>query len=126
MENIKDPEVIEVEEELLKENLKGSRLKAFIWQEDPGNIPDNEEHKLLVLKRKSEKVMDDIQKNKGLTPRVYRNTLFFLYPLEAERTLFINTVKMKLACESIEDDKTLILSEEQKKDLRNRSGGSIG
>ena len=116
MENIKAPEVVEVEEELLKEGLKGSRLKAFIWQEDPGNIPDNEEHKLLVLKRKSDKVMDDIQKNKGLTPRVYRNTLFFLYPLEAERTLFINTVKIKLACESIEDDETLILSEEQKKE----------
>ncbi len=116
MENIKDPEVVEVEEELLKENMKDSRLKAFIWQEDPGNIPDNEEHKLLVLKRKSDKVMDEIQKNKGLTPRVYRNALFFLYPLEAERTLFINTVKMKLACESIEDDKTLILSEEQKKE----------
>ena len=118
MENIKDPEVVEVEEELLKENLKGSRLKAFIWQEDPGNIPDNEEHKLLVLKRKNDQVMKDIQKNKGLTPRVYRNTLFFLYPLEAERVLFINTVKMKLACESIDDDKTLNLSEEQKKESK--------
>ncbi|MDI6755647.1 MAG: DUF499 domain-containing protein, partial [Thermodesulfobacteriota bacterium] len=104
MENIKDPEVVEVEKDLLKENLKGSRLKVFIWEEDPGNIPDTEEHKLLVLKKKSDQVMENIHKNKGLTPRVYRNTLFFLYPLEAERVLFSNTVKMKLACESIDGD----------------------
>jgi hypothetical protein len=117
-ENIKDSEVVEVEEELLKENLKGSKLKVFIWQEDPGNIADTEEHKLLVLKKKSDQVMENIHKNKGLTPRVYRNTLFFLYPLEAERALFINTVKMKLACESIDDDKTLNLSEEQKKESK--------
>jgi len=118
MENLKESELVEVERELLKESLKGSKLKVFIWEEDPANIPDTEEHKLLVLKRKSSEVMENIQKNKGLTPRVYRNTLFFLYPLETERALFINTLKMKLACEAIDEDKTLNLSEEQKKENR--------
>jgi hypothetical protein len=118
MENIKDPEVVDVEQELLKESLKGSKLKVLIWKEDPGNISDTEDHKLMILKKRNNQVMDDIQENKGLTPRVYRNTLFFLYPLEAERTLFTNTVKMKLACESIDEDKTLNLSEDQKKESK--------
>jgi len=116
MDNIKDQEVIDVERDLLKEGLKGSKLKVFIWEESPSNITDTEEHKLLVLKKKSDKVIEDIQKNKGLTPRVYRNTLFFLYSLESERAVFSNTVKMKLACEYIDEDKTLNLSEDQKKE----------
>ncbi len=115
-ENIKDTEVVEVEKELLKESLRGSKLKVFIWEEDSANIPDTEEHKVLILRRKNNEVMETIQKNKGQTPRVYRNTLFFLYPLESEKALFVNTVKVKLACEVIEDDKTLILSDEQKKE----------
>ena len=57
-------------------------------------------------------------KNKGLSPRVYRNTLFFLYPLESERYGFSTTLRRKIAYEKIEDDKTINLSEDQKKDIK--------
>ncbi len=116
MENIKESEITEVERELLKEGMKGSKLKVFIWEEDPANIPDTEEHKLIVLKKRSLEVMENIQKTKGASPRVNRNTILFLYPLEVERAVFANTLRLKLACEAIENDKTLNLSEEQKRE----------
>ncbi len=74
------------------------------------------QHKLVVLRKKNLELIEEISKNKGLTPRINRNTLFFLYPLESERALFLSTVKMKIACEQIDEDKTLNLSEEQKKE----------
>ncbi|MCX5850425.1 MAG: DUF499 domain-containing protein [Deltaproteobacteria bacterium] len=116
MDNIKNQEVTDIEKELLVDGFKGSKLKAFAWEEKPGDISDIEEHKLVILKKKDDKVMENIHKNKGLKQRVYNNTLFFLYPLESERAFFENTVKMKLACEYIDDDKTLNLSEDQKKE----------
>jgi hypothetical protein len=62
--------------------------------------------------------MKNILKTKGQTPRVNINTLFFLYPLESERSGFINTMKRKIAYENIEKDKNLNLSDEQKKEVR--------
>ena len=117
-ENIKDREVIEMEAELLRENLKGGKLKTFIWEKKSEDISDSEDLKLVILKNKDQKVMDYILKNKGQTPRVYRNTVFFLYPLDSERPNFINIVKNKIAYDYIEKDKNLNLSEEQRKDIK--------
>ncbi len=54
--------------------------------------------------------MDGILKTKGASPRVYRNTIFFLFPMESERSAFITALKRHLAYESISNDKTLNLS----------------
>jgi hypothetical protein len=62
--------------------------------------------------------MDNTLKNKGQTPRVHRNTLFFLYPLESERAGFIDNMKRRMAYEHIELDEKLSLSDEQKKRSR--------
>jgi hypothetical protein len=117
-ENIKDREVIEMEAELLRGNLKGRKLKTFIWEKKSEDISDSEDLKLVILKNKDQKVMDYILKNKGQTPRVYRNTVFFLYPLNSERPNFVNIVKNKIAYDYIEKDKNLNLSEEQRKDIK--------
>lgn len=117
-ENIKDKELIATESELLRENLKGDKLKIFIWEEKSEDISDSEDLKLVILKNKDQKLMDSILKNKGQTPRVYRNTVFFLYPLESERPNFINVIKNKIAYDYIEKDKNLNLSEEQRKDIK--------
>jgi hypothetical protein len=98
--------------------LNGKKLKIFIWEEKTENIPDSEELKLVILKSKNQKLMDSILKIKGQTSRVYRNTIFFLYPLESERSNFINIVKNKIAYDYIEKDKNLNLSEEQRKDIK--------
>ncbi|MFN3739979.1 MAG: hypothetical protein ACK4TF_04825 [Thermodesulfovibrionales bacterium] len=118
MENISSKEVNNLEFKLLRENIKGDRFKVFIWEDNPGNIPDSEEFKLVVLQRGETELIDSILKNKGATPRVNRNTIFFLYPMESERTGFVNSLKKKIAYDYIEDDKSLPLSEEQRKEIK--------
>ena len=118
MENIKEKDLIETERELLRESIKGGKLKVFIWEENAGNIPDSEELKLVILKKENKEIMDNILKNKGQTPRVHRNTLFFLYPLESERAGFIDNMKRRMAYEHIVLDEKLSLSDEQKKEVK--------
>ncbi|MDD5510539.1 MAG: DUF499 domain-containing protein [Dehalococcoidales bacterium] len=118
MENIREEKVVQMELELLRKSILGSRLRCYVWEEDPSNIPDSEELKLVILKRENKMAMNNMLKNKGQTPRTYRNTLFFLSPSELERNAFNNTIKRKIAYEYIERDPSLNLSEEQKKDVR--------
>jgi len=70
------------------------------------------------LNKENKEVIINILKTKGQTPRVYRNTVFFLYPLESERSGFINTIKRRIAYEYIELDQNLNLNDEQKKEVR--------
>jgi len=63
--------------------------------------------------------MQDILRNKGQTPRVYRNTLFFLYPLESERAGFVNALKRRIAYGRIDAGKNLSLSDDQKREVKN-------
>ena len=121
IENIKAREIFDLERELLKESVRlqgGGRFKVFIWEENTGNIPDSEDLKLIVLKKEDKESIDNIIKNKGQTPRVNRNTLFFLYPMESERAGFMNVVKNKIAYDYIEEDAGLPLSDEQRKGIR--------
>jgi hypothetical protein len=118
MENVREDQVVEAERELLRSSISGGKLKIFIWEEKSANIPDSEELKLVILSKENKQAISDILKNKGQTPRVYRNTLFFLCPLESEKPVFIDTIKRKLAYEYIEVDKTLNLSDEQRKEVR--------
>jgi hypothetical protein len=62
--------------------------------------------------------LESIIKTKGQIPRVYRNTLIFLYPLESERPAFINIMRRKIAYEYIQQDDNLRLSDEQKKEVK--------
>lgn len=118
MENVKEEKVVETEQELLKGNIAGGKLRVFIWEDNANNIPDSEELKLVILKTDSKEAVKNILTSKGQTPRVYRNTLFFLYPLESERPSFVDIVKRKVAYEYIERDKNLNLSEEQRKEVK--------
>jgi hypothetical protein len=45
--------------------------------------------------------------------------LFFLVPIDIKRQSLINSIKKKLACESIRDDKSIKLSESQESDIEN-------
>ncbi|MDY6865124.1 MAG: DUF499 domain-containing protein [Halobacteriota archaeon] len=118
MENIKESEIVGMEFELLRGSIKGDKLKVFIWEEDASNIPDSEELKLIILKIEDQGKMENLLKTKGQTPRVYRNTLFFLYPLESERLGFVNALKRKIAYDYIKRDKNISLSDDQKKEIK--------
>ncbi len=118
MENIHDAEIQAVEKELLKASVKGDRLKVYIWREQSSEIPDNPELKLVILKESSEKLMRSFLEEKGSTPRVHRNTIFFLAAMPNERPAFANLVRKQLAYQALEGDKTLSLTADQRKEIK--------
>jgi len=127
IENLRDQDVAEEERELLGSSLSKQRLKISLWQEDPAVIQDTDALQLVILRNHNEKAMMSILQNKGQTPRVYRNALFFLYPQETEKTALISGLKRKMAYEGIEESAGSSLSEEQKREIakeikRSRAG----
>ena len=118
MENINERAIDELEENELKKNLSGGRLKTFILPESGSDIPDDVDLKLVVLKERDDSLMKDILETKGNTPRVNRNTLFFLIPLEHEAAGFYSQLRRIIAYRDISKDKTLNLSVEQEKEVR--------
>jgi len=117
IDNIKEPEIIEAEKENLKSSLKGGKFRITLWPENSAEIPDNEELKLIILHKEDKKIIDDITKNKGGIPRVYRNTLFFLCPLESERPIYLQNLSRSIAYGLVEKDKELGISEEQRREI---------
>jgi hypothetical protein len=118
MENIKDDEIEALEHELLKRNIRGGKLRVFLWEENHANIIDSEELKLIILRKEDRRVMEEIIQKKGGSPRINRNTIFFLYPKESERQGFLNIIKKKIAYDAVEQDKSLSLTEEQRKEIK--------
>ena len=118
MENIHDSEIKEVEETLLRNSVKGDRLKVHIWRSESSDIPDSSDLKLLILPDLNEKSMRTLLEEKGITPRVHRNTIFFLVPMPNERAAFTNLVRKQLAYQSLENDKTLSLTADQHKEIK--------
>ena len=118
MENIDDSEINEFEGTLLRKNLSGGKLKTFIWPRDGSDIPDNADLKLVILKERDDTLIKSTLETKGNTPRVNRNTLFFLTPLEREQTGFYTQLRKITAYRTIGSDKTLNFSDEQQKEVR--------
>lgn len=118
MENVQDLELLELEKELLKQNIEGKLLKVFIWEENSLSIPDTEELKLIILQEEKKNIIESILKTKGLSPRVNCNTLFFLFPTDIERASFRVQLMRYIAYQNLEKDKTLPISEEQRKIIR--------
>jgi hypothetical protein len=72
IENVRNEEVISLEKDLLRETISADRLKVFIWEESPSNIPDSEDLKLLILSQENKEIIDKLIKTKGQTPRVQK------------------------------------------------------
>lgn len=119
MENIDSETLLQRERMLLKENITGGAFQTYLWETDPVNIQDNEGLKLIVLRTFDRQIMEAIVQNKGQTPRVNRNSVLFLCPLESERSGFKTMLKRVMAFESINEDADLNLTDEQKKEVNN-------
>lgn len=117
IENIKESELFETEKENLKSTIRGGKFKTFIWVENSADIPDSEELKLLIFRQENKSLFEEITKNKGQTPRVYRNTLFFLYPLESERPIYLQNLMRYIAYGKVESDTDLGISNEQRREI---------
>ena len=94
-------------------------LDIFLWPNNSKDIADTNRLKL-VIQRNRDRCKEFLE-NCGECPRVYRNTLIFLCPLESERINFESFLKKKLAWQLIEKDKTLHITDEQKKEIRYRT-----
>lgn len=113
-------EVIEEEIKTLLKKYLGKKLKTYIYPRTSKDIPDSEELKLIVLPTNDKEFINEIIQNYGDNPRVYKNTLIFLCPLESERHNFEKFLREKLAWESIKKDKYIVLTEQQKKDVEEK------
>jgi hypothetical protein len=116
MESIEDLEL--EEKNLLSKSLTREYFDIYIWTNNSKDIPDTTRLKLVILTNR-EKCKVFLE-NYGERPRVYRNTLIFLCPLESERINFDTFLKKKLAWQLIEKDKTLSITDEQRKEVREK------
>lgn len=128
MENVSRQQIEDVELDLLKKRVGGrnGRLKVFIWPADSMDIPDTPDLKLVLLRDAEDssgramKAMNTLLEQRGGTPRVNRNTLFFLTPLDSERMGFENLVRGYLAYQVLRSDPTLTLSAEQREEVKDK------
>ena len=118
MENINERAINEFEETVLKRNLSGRHLRTFVLSKGGSDIPDDAELKLVILKERDDFLMQDTLETKGKTPRVNRNTLFFLTSLEHEAAGFYSQLRRIIAYEAISTDRALNLSVEQHKEVQ--------
>jgi predicted AAA+ superfamily ATPase len=116
MSEIEEPELKEFTKSLLQKHL-GSALPAFIWPRSSRDVPDTEEFKLIILPQNDRKLVEEILNNYGENPRVYKNTVFFLVPMESEKFSFDKWLRKRIALEKIAKDRSLNLTEAQKKDV---------
>ena len=116
-ESISSSEIEEQERELIKRRIsKTAPLKIYLWT-DPKDIPDTPELKLIITKAKPIK---EYIETKGETPRVYRNTLIFLTGDDNQQEIFHSFIRKLLAYQAVYDDKSLSLTDGQRKELENK------
>jgi len=117
MDNIKDKEVENFEKNIIKESI-GKQIKTYIWPDKDTDVPDNEDLKLVILNEPNDIFMEGLIKNKGMSPRINRNTIFFVAPSDLGKINFNEKVKKLLAYENIQNDLTLSLNDKQKKTIK--------
>lgn len=118
-ENVTDENIYQQEREILKKHIKGSSVfRIYIHPKFSKDISDSPELKLIILNK--EKPSNDFFEKYGESPRVYKNTLIFLGVDETNKETFHNYLRKLIALRSIEGDKSLKLTEGQKKEVKNK------
>ena len=123
IEGISEEKLKADEESILRNNLKNELKKLFeifIWRDNSKDIHDTKGLKLIVQRSQKGEKCKELLENYGERPRVYRNTLIFLCPMDSERINFESLLKGKLAWQLIEADKTLSLTPEQGKEVKDK------
>jgi len=127
MENVSD-EIVEARANTqLQASFKSSstaHLKTYIAPTEGTDILDTDDLKLIVLSKRDDAFCQKLLENRGETPRVYRNTLFFILPisgeahkLKGEAHKLKDAVKTVIAYEEIKKDSSLNLSTTQREDI---------
>lgn len=119
-ENVSEEMILAEEHRWLEKSLGGPRFRTFIWPEQDGDIPDDAGLKLLILPAADTNLMRRFVANKGQTPRVHRNTLFFLTPVEHYHQALRAHLRRYVALTRVQDEKFLALTREQVDELRGK------
>ncbi len=119
-ENIDQFQLFENEKLLLEKHLSGksSKFSIYIWPKTNKDIPDTKDLKLIILKDTNPS--KEFLEKHGETPRIYRNTLFFLCIDEKQQENFYKFLRRLLALKAIEKDKKLKLTERQRRENKNK------
>ena len=123
MENVKEPQITELQHSLSEQQISGNKLKTILWPKESKDIAESEELKLIIFNQSlkgnnlQEKMKDFLEK-KGETPRVYRNTLLFLTALENERQNFDLITRRRIAYDMILKDTAINLAQEDRKNIQ--------
>jgi predicted AAA+ superfamily ATPase len=120
MNMISENEIKEEEKSALKRSLTNEYFEVIIWGKNSKDIPDTKKLKLVVMECFDEKLCKEFLEQCGDKPRIYRNTIIFMCPMEQEKENIENFFREKLAWQYIEKDKTLHISDEQRKEVREK------
>ncbi len=120
-ENITYHEINEEERKIIENSIsKDKSISVYIFPQFPRDIPDNKNIKIVITKDTDENKFREFLEKLGETPRVYRNTLIFLYPDESYRVSFQDYIKTKLAYEKIYKDVNIKLDEKRRKEIEKK------
>jgi len=118
MNTISGNEIKAEERSALEKYLKNEYFEIIIWGKNSSDIPDTKKIKLVLMESYNQDLCKKFLEQCGNKPRIYRNTVIFLCPMEQERVNIENFLKKKIALHLIEKDKTLCITEEQRKEVR--------
>ena len=120
MENISDEDLKIEERKVLESILTKRYFEIYLWPQNTKDVPDTRALKLIILDSQNEEKCREFLEKHGERPRVNRNTMIFVCPLNSERTSFNEFLRRKMAWEMIEKDETLGLTTQQKKEVREK------
>lgn len=120
IDGISDEVLTEEEKNLLIKYLTKEHFEIFLWPKSNRDVPDTKKLKLIVYPNQDNKRCEEFMENYGERPRVYRNILIFLCPMDSERISFEDFLKKKIAWQLIDEDKTLSLTPAQRKEVKER------
>ena len=123
MDSLSAEELRKAEQQLLGRSVSGrsTKIKTFIWPENHADIVDDETPKLLIFPEPDRERMKEFLQNKGQTPRVHRNTLYFLAPIPTNRAVFEKLLRQHLALSDLMRSETISLTSDQRQQLSEKA-----
>jgi hypothetical protein len=123
-------ERIEQELKTHVQNNSGKALEVYLWPENPSDVPDNKNFKLVILSPslpydsdKGKKFAGEFFEKAGVGFRVYKNTLFILLLDGNNYVSMSKSLRRLLALTEIQKDKSLLetLTKQSQEEIKKKS-----
>jgi hypothetical protein len=112
------------------QNNSGKALEVYLWPENPSDVPDNKNFKLVILSTnfpydsdKGKKLVGEFFEKAGVGFRVYKNTLFILLLDGNNYVSMSKSLRRLLALTEIQKDKSLLetLTKQSQEEIKKKS-----